>query len=198
MSLIDQALKKTQSALHQKTRPILPKQPIVDRAEPLLEREPLRPTVHAIPRGYKKRTRTALDFNFVSTDFRDFMTNRWVLGALAFVFAAMLVLSAHQYLSHISQRYTQFYGHLFDRRLPAKNTPKPIATPPKPITPAIPLQLNGTLQMNSEHVALINHQLYHAGETIDGYKILHVRYNHVDLQNIETHQVLELLPELSR
>jgi hypothetical protein len=58
--------------------------------------------------------------------------------------------------------------------------------------------LNGTLQVKHQHVALINHQLYHAGEMIDGYKIEQIRYNHVDLLNIATRERRELTPELSQ
>lgn len=190
MSLIDQALKKTQSALHQKRRNVPPAQPNVDKPEPI------RPAVHAIPRKYQKtKSHTVSDFTFNHTDLVNFVTNRWVIGAASFIFLLMLTLTTHQYFLYIKEQYIQFYGQLFQHLLPAKH--KPVATP-KPVAPIIPLQLNGTLQMKHQHVALINHQLYHAGEMIDGYKIEQIRYNHVDLLNLQTHQKRELTPELSQ
>lgn len=194
MSLIDQALKKTQSALKQKAQTTSSTQPIIDKVD---KPEPIRPApaVHAIPKKYKKTSHTVSDFGFNGTDFLDFITNRWVIGAASFVFMAMLVLTMHQYVLHIGQRYTQFYGHLFQHVLPVKNKSKLVTTPPKPV---VPMKLNGTLQMENQHVALINHQLYHTGETIDGYQIEEIHYNHVILQNTETHQKRELTPELSQ
>src|SRR3989338_340934 len=107
MSLIDQALKKTQSALKQKAQTTPSAQPIIDKPEPI------RPAVHAIPKKYKKTSHTVSDFSFNGMNLLDFITNRWVIGATSFVFMAMFVLTMHQYFLHVGQRYTQFYGHLF-------------------------------------------------------------------------------------
>lgn len=192
MSLIDQALKKTQSALHQKTRNVPPAKPIVHKPEPIPH------TVHAIPPKYPKmKSRTASDFNFNNIDIVNFITNRWVLGTASLLFVAMLTVSMHPYFSYIGQRYVQFYGHLFEDIVPTKSKPT-LVVAPKPVIPMIPLELNGTIQVEHQRVALINHKLYHLGEMIDGYKIKQIRYNYVDLQNIETHQKRVLTPELSQ
>lgn len=175
MSLIDQALKKTQSALNQKK--VLPTQtpshtnndrpqtrPISARPQiPLFARQSL-----GIPAIMKYG----------------------MIGALSIVAIIVIGFEIHSHYTTLTQRYNGFYGKMFSRfSQPKKIIPVAVAEPP--------LVLNGTLETGIERIALINQQLYHVNEIVDGYLIKQIHYNRVVLQNITTHKTRVLTPKLS-
>lgn len=183
MSLIDQALKKTQSALH-------PQKVSTRRTD----------TFSNTPSEATPRTQAPL---FSRANIMDFFTHRWILSLTSFVFAMSIAWVAHHHIVQITQRYEHFYGHLYQNVAPQKLNSVPpikkIAQPQAQPTPAvIPLQLEGTLQVGSEHVAMINQALVHKNQVIDGYRVEKVKDNAVDLQNITTHQDKLLTQTLSK
>lgn len=178
MSLIDDALKKTQSALN----------PNQAQYKPPLDKE--------IPTSSFRTPPIPEHIRFLTKkkrEVRAFVLNRWTIGIPAFLFLSLFVMFAHTFFLHLAQRYTRFYSQLI-HEVSTSKVEKPIVVA-API-PVINFELDGTLQMNGEHVALINHALYHIGEVIDGFQIKSVHYNSVTLVNLKTHQKEVLTPEL--
>lgn len=190
MSLIDQALKKTQSALHhQKSQSTTP-----DAFSNAAHKEVPRPSGHHL--YSRKRTPASV---FSHDNIMSIMTHRWMIGLTSFIFAISIALVAHHHLAQITHRYENFYEHLYQNVSPQKHSaaaPIKKAAAPRPVV--TPLELEGTLQVGNEHVAMINQELLHKNEIIDGYQVEKVNDNVVDLQNITTHQERQLTQTLSK
>jgi len=138
MSLIDQALKKTQSTLNQKSQPNTPPQGTVNIPPELSPQSPF----YSVPE---------VDHSF---DITDYLFNRWIIGCAALFFVAILALTTHRFFPRVEHRYMSFYSHLFEpKALPEKiaQLPAPAATA---LVPTIPLALDGTLKIQNERVAL--------------------------------------------
>ena len=178
MSLIDQALKKTQSSLH-KQNTKSPRAPIYSATTTQI---PL--AAQRVANPYKRK-------NIADSSFKLSAINKyWIIGSLSLVLIAIIGFETHGHFAMIKQSYANFYGKIFSN----------FSLKPKKISPIIstqPLILNGTMKMDSERVVLINDTLYHVGQTVNGYQIKQIHYNHVILQNTSTGQALELTPELT-
>lgn len=169
MSLIDQALRKTQSALNKNASSVKSK----DSPESII----------ISPHLKRKRH------------------NRPPYGIIIFStmsFLAILFLISHTHFSAISHRIANGYHTLFHHK---KLPPAPVVQPPPAVQippPAETILLNGTLQVGNEHAALINHQLFHIGDIVGGFKIIQIHFNNVVLQNPSTHENKIIVPALSQ
>ena len=184
MSLILDALKKTQSALN-----------------------PHRDTARATPPKKEQHSQQHIPFSFQKNKTIDFtrFLNRWTIGICSAGLLIAILLVGHHFFSTVFKRYMGFYGELasaVSNRSPLI-TPanKPIVSTQKPTLvelPAIPnFQLQGTVQVNGEHLALINQVMYHPGQFIGDFEITQVRYENVTLFNRKTHQIVRLVPPLT-
>lgn len=178
MSLIDQALKKTQSSLNkQKTESL--RSPIYSAATaqiPLTTQRLINPT------GRKNTANTFFEFPA--------MNKYWIIGPLLAIFVAAIGFETHLHFASVKAHYANFYGKIATDFL-SKSKKAALVIASQPLT------LDGTMEMNSARVALINGKLYHTGQTVNGYQIQQIHYNGVTLQNTATHQTNELTPELT-
>ena len=169
MSVINQALKKTQSALEQQAK-AAPKPP-VDA-----------PQVSQPPKSAVRWHKRYL----------------W-MGILA----PMVVATGYLYGPVIATRDVHFYRTFFHRF--TENQASQVATPPKAVIAAaptptphpVPLALNGTVRMGKDRVAVINHEFYHVGDQMDGFKVDRIQFNTVTLSDPNTHEQETLNPSTS-
>jgi len=185
MSLIDQALKKTQSSLNQQ------------KAEPVAQSKPIArpvptPTFRQTPRNPLQQRR------LITPRIELPGLNKYyawsLLGLILLTLGAFVI---HTNYASIAKRYVNFYGTIFlDQSASVK--PTPALPPPTTMAPVQPLSLDGTMEMDNERVALINGHLYHRGEIIEGYRITQIHYNDVLLQNTVTQQSMTLTPALTQ
>ena len=69
--------------------------------------------------------------------------------------------------------------------------PAEMVSIPDPVPAKQPsLTLNGTMMMGDKRVALINNKIYELGESIDGWQIISISLNKVELKNAETTMTL--------
>ncbi len=73
-----------------------------------------------------------------------------------------------------------------------KHTPTTLVAPTR-----TKLTLNGTVHVGSNRDALINNQMYRVGDTVDGYKILEIRYDQVTLLDTTTQKTTLLTTDIS-
>lgn len=172
MSLIVDALKKTQSALN-------PHEEQLHKKSDALITESPPPMTFSISKKH--------DFEFV---------NRWSIGFFALVLLGFLIALTHTYIAHLAARYVNFYGDLA-HEISSGKVQKPVVISEK-AAPVINFTLDGTLQMNGEHVALINNRLYYVGQIIEGFQIKRIHYNTVTVVNPITHQETVLTPALAQ
>lgn len=178
MSLIDQALKKTQTSLRQ-NRP--------DKAEKqdTSPRSPIYSTTHTsqIPLSAQR---------IINPFKKKYPSNKkyWIVGAVSLIAVGIMGFEIVTHFSPIEKRYAHFYGNIFSHSFVLKKA--------VPVVVEKPMILNGTMEMDNERVALINSDLYHIGQSVDGYKIKQIRYNNVLLQNTTTHQNRLLTPTLTQ
>lgn len=194
MSLILDALKKTQSALnsHSAKLKVTPEKSVHTAVPPKPESESQQ---HHIPFSFHKNH---------SIDFMQFL-NRWTIGLCSFGLLIAVLLVGHHFFSNVFKRYAGFYGELAhaisDHALLATPVNKPIAPTTKPapaVLPSIPhFQLDGTVQVDGKHLALINQTMYHTGQFIGDFEITQIRYEDVTLVNHKTHQIVRLTPALA-
>lgn len=181
MSLIDQALKKTQSSLNQQqtTSTDTPAQKTSTTHMPF----------------YASRITTRFEKKYILN------------GVIGITIAAIITLSGFEIDKHaavIAERYTYFYGNIFSlsSTTPQKPTPAQSLTKPLPLAseliPEKSLVLTGTMEMEKERAALINGHLYHVGDRVADYQIKAVHYNQVVLSDPVTHHIKILTTELNQ
>ena len=184
MSLIDQALKKTQTSLHkQKKESAAQADFSTDNAPssftPLADHHTyFKPT----PKDpFYRKNKSLFDFEFPVID------PYFMMVSAAIIIGVMLIIAVVTHFKTIEQRYENFY-----------HFKKPVVIAPKPVTPAVAplssLSLEGTMQAGHEHVAMINGVLYHTKDRVGGYQIKQIRYNTVVLENPATHHEQQLSP----
>lgn len=97
-------------------------------------------------------------------------------------------------------------GYQYDRQITrgitsaANSIEKHIPTTiPKITAMAAPKEftLNGTVHTGSKRDAMINNHLYRVGDTVNGYRILEIRYDQVTLLDPETKKMVTLTTDLS-
>jgi hypothetical protein len=177
MSLIDQALKKTQSSLRGQNKP---------GVDPLKTPEPERHiplTAQRVANSFKRRRISNRTFTLPT------INKYWMIGIGVFIAVALMCFEIVSHFSDIKGRYANFYKTLYSDVTFQHGAG---------VNSTQPLILNGTMEMNGEHVALINGNLYHAGESVNGYLIKQVHYNYVALQNPATHRIRELSPSINQ
>lgn len=175
MSLIDQALKKTQKDLRQQKRA-----------------KSVSPSVN---NPYKIPPYTT-DNSFSADDFLDFCRNRWVIGTgVALVLAALILIFPPSQLAH---RYENFYSGLFHSVVTKKSAPPVTLVSTITTAPLSSLELEGTVQVSHHQAAMINQQLLNTGETILGYRVEHIQDNAVDVLNLQTHEMHRLTQALTK
>ena len=168
MSVINQALKKTQSALERQAK-VTPKRS-VDAPE---INQPPRPAF------------------------------TWRKGHLFMGILALFIITiGYCYGPMITTRDAHFYSAFFHRFIANQTAISPktmVVSPPAPIsTPhPVPLTLNGTVRMGKDRVAVINHELHHVGDQLDGFKIDRIQFNAVTLSDPKTHEQETLSPAAS-
>lgn len=188
MSLIDQALKKTQTSLH--------KQKKEGVAQPDFSADSVRSSFIPSPDHqtyfkpapkdpFYKKNKPRFDFEFPTID------PYFMMISAVVIIAVMLIIAVATHFKTIEQRYANFY-HI--KKAPVV-APKPIAPP---VAPLSSLSLEGTMQAGNERVAMINGSLYHTKDMIGGYQIKQIRYNTVVLENPTTHHKHQLSPTMAQ
>ncbi len=166
MSLIDEALKKTQSALKkQNAREVFASESIIQAAQTT------QPSSSKTTYPYQQKRFSRHSFKMPK------IYQYGLMGVLATTTLLMIFFEIHAHSTAIEQRYTQFYKGVFSHF----SSTQPVAK----LTPLakLPLTLNGIMKTKHKSAALINNQLYHVGETIDGYQIQQIHYDHVVLKD---------------
>lgn len=174
MSAINDALKKTQSALNIKSTAETsafisidpPKQPLTEpaRLERLIE-------------WLEESKETVIVF----------LTNKFFIGAIS----GLLLLSVSIPVFHHLSQFVQYKKVALQKIQKSKTLP--ITTIEQPVN----LMLNGTIHADGKRDAMINNQLYRVGDRINDYKILEIQYNQVTLLNTKTQKTIMLTTELS-
>ncbi|PIZ04061.1 MAG: hypothetical protein COY58_06220 [Gammaproteobacteria bacterium CG_4_10_14_0_8_um_filter_38_16] len=194
MSLIDDALKKTQSALTKKPKSTATFSTSETHAKATASHHSIDPKISAAIINRKKTP-------FLSEKRKDLIyaiiKSRLFLLAVLILIAGCMITFFYNPLPQISKRYVQFYGHFFNGKALKKTTPPKIPAAPTTKTVST-LSLDGTLETGQTHAALINNQLYYTGEKIDGYQIKHIEYNRVILLDLSTHETHVLTPTLQQ
>lgn len=167
MSLIDEALKKTQSSLHQQKTSI-------EYVTPPIPQAPQTPRMS--PSAYPFKQTKIAHFEMPT------INKYWLIGIASFMLFCTIGFETYAHFSAVKQRYANFYG---------------AALSPLSFASQTPLTLNGTMKSSNASVALINGHLYHAGDTISHYQIKEIHYDHVTLQDPKTHQIRTLTSELT-
>lgn|SRR3990167_2802531 len=163
MSIIDEALKKTQRALSEKEKKIKAQTavPIISRAQQKSSESIMQP----------------VELTELSGNAKSIKSNKYIyVTGLFFGFILLLLI-----LKNID-------SSIFPNAMNKKQI----------ITPAVStLVLNGTMRIGNHRAALINHNLYQLGQMINGYQIIDIRFNEVDLINPVTHQAQKLTESLN-
>ncbi|OGT33800.1 MAG: hypothetical protein A3C44_05225 [Gammaproteobacteria bacterium RIFCSPHIGHO2_02_FULL_39_13] len=183
MSLIDEALKKTQSSLKNTQRPHS-----VSTSESIVSRATATSAMHAgmIPNQFIKPRRTKKSFAFPNMTFN----LHWIIFSVASIISISLIIFMLMHFHSITDRYVNFYSNLFSQHKTQRVITQPV------MNETMPLTLSGTMRINNKRVALINGNLYRVGEVVNGYKVNAIQYDHVTLLNPQTHQIRTLVPEL--
>lgn len=183
MSLIDQALKKTQTSLHkQKKESAAQADFSADSGHSSFAPSPDRPSYFTPKDPFYKKNKRAFHIAFPS------INPYWMMGSAAAIIAIMLIFAVAVHFKAMEQRYLNFY-----------HFKKPVVIAPKLIVaPLSSLSLEGTMQAGSERVAMINGALYHTKDMIGGYQIKQIRYNTVILENPATHHQHPLSPAMAQ
>lgn len=175
MSLIDQALKKTQSSLKQNHA----------QTAATVETHPTENTPPNTPPLFARRQSR---FELPS------IHPRWIIVSLLLLGASFCGYELITHFHPIEKRYSTFYKNTWSSLTASLHRHKKLSTP---ISEA-PLIVNGILEMNKNRVALINGKLYHPGEMVNGYNIVSIHYNRVTLENPNTMQIRTITPSLTQ
>lgn len=191
MSLINQALKKTQSLLHEQKKRSIHSSELA--SESVMQTTSTPPFARLKNPFYQKST-TLKSFEALS------INKYWAIGIASAIFITCIGFEIVTHFTVIEKRYANFYEKLFSSTT-VKKKPVPIIAAPVVVNTAAPiasLTLEGTMETGHKRAAMINGDLYSIGEIIAGYKIMQIHYDHIVLQNIVTHHIHTLSPKLIR
>lgn len=181
MSLIDQALKKTQSSLQQNH---------AQNSASAETHEPIENTAsnpNTPPLFARRDARFALPS----------IHPQWIIAGVLFVGACFCGYALITHFHPVEKRYSTFYKNTWTSLTASLHQHSKLKKLTTPISDA-PLVVNGIMEMNKDRVALINGKLYHPGEMVNGYNIVSIHYNRVTLENPNTMQIRTITPSLTQ
>lgn len=182
MSLIDDALKKTQSALTRREKPAVKPTSSILQSQIELPHPAFDPQIQKTLGDHKT---PVFSWKEIAETMAEFFGSRTFL-----LLTATIVLLA----------FTALLYKNSTRIIEALHTPNrtshPAAAAQVTIAPISTIRLDGTLATGREHAALINDNLYYTGQTINGYYIQSILYNKIILLDPETKKTYTLTPVL--
>lgn len=196
MSAINDALKKTQSALNKQP---IPETPVVVNVDSF-EKSPAKPS--RFSRLFEKirsaefledaKTRSAEFFDGAKEIIIDFLTNKFFIGAIgSLLLLGISILTFHHIHQFVKHKNVMLQKIQKSESLPASIAPATATEKP------VNLVLNGTVHADSKRDAMINNHLYRIGDMVNNYKILEIHYDQVTLLDTETQKTAILTTELS-
>lgn len=176
MSLIDDALKKTQSALTRREKPAVKPTSSILQSKMDMPHSTVDPRLQST---FTHREKSPFAWEEKKEIIIEFFGSRAFLLCIAII--VLLALSALLYKD-------------FKRMIIELREPKRAVLTQTTLTPINTIKLDGTLATGKEHAALINDKLYYAGQTINGYHIQSITYNKIILLDPATKKTYVLTP----
>lgn len=176
MSLIDDALKKTQSALTRREKPAVKPTSSILQSKMDMPHPTVDPRLQST---FTHREKSPFAWEEKKEIIVEFFRSR----------AFILLITAIVLLALITFLYKDLIKIINELRAPHHITPTQVT-----LAPINTIKLDGTLATGREHAALINDKLYYTGQTIHGYQIQSINYNKITLLDPTTKKTYVLTP----